>query len=476
MLTKLKNIVKNNKLSVIFKYSFIKYIALIIGFLKEIVNARVLGPELLGVLGNLLLILNYLSYANLGILYSMNREYVLYKDKDETKAREVIDTSFTSLVILSIFFIICGFLSRLFMFKGVTGQYLVVIFFIGIFQQFKMFFINYFRLVDDFRKINFIELINNAGSFLLIILFIRDYKINAVLYSMVICGGITLIYGVINCEKLKISINYHILKDLINIGIPLLIYNLGFYILTTVDRIMILRYLNYEELGYYTFSNQIVSATLVFISSILFLYYPKAIKILNMNENFDKKKVYISTKEYTKYVELLGVLLCIVGVIFIKPFVNIVVPNYKPSINIYRILVVGTIATQICYFANVFIVSNRKQIYLILLQFVTIMLSIILNYIFLKLGFHVIGVSMATMITNIIYSVVQYFIFLKLLNQNKSSVNIILKTYYKFIIFVILLLIISILRINYYIYIISLLMVVFILYKKDINDVVKEYI
>ncbi len=80
MLTKFKNIFKNNKFNVIFKYSFIKYIALVIGFLKEIVNARVLGPELLGVLGNLLLILNYLSYANLGILYSMNREYILYKE------------------------------------------------------------------------------------------------------------------------------------------------------------------------------------------------------------------------------------------------------------------------------------------------------------------------------------------------------------------------------------------------------------
>ncbi len=48
MLTKFKNIFKNNKFNVIFKYSFIKYIALVIGFLKEIVNARALGPELLG--------------------------------------------------------------------------------------------------------------------------------------------------------------------------------------------------------------------------------------------------------------------------------------------------------------------------------------------------------------------------------------------------------------------------------------------
>ncbi|CAM2760870.1 oligosaccharide flippase family protein [Hathewaya histolytica] len=475
MLRKFKNIFKNNKFSVIFKYSFIKYIALMVGFLKEIVNARALGPELLGVLGNLLLILNYLSYANLGILYSMNREYVLYKDKDEEKARQVIYTSFTSLFILSIFFIACGFLSKLFIFKDVTGKYLIYIFFIAIFQQFKMFFINYFRLVDNFKKINSIELVNNVGTFLLIVLFIKDYKINAVLYSMIICGFITLIYGIINCKNIKIGINLNILKDLIYIGIPLLIYNLGFYILTTVDRIMILKYLNYEELGYYTFSNQIVSATLVFITSILFLYYPKAIKILNIDENFDGEKAYNNIQRYTKYVELLGVLLSIVGIILIKPFVNIVVPNYEVSINIYRVLVLGAIVSQVSYFANVFIVSNKKQIYLIFLQFLTIILSIILNYIFLKLGFKVTGVSIATMVTNIIYSVMQYLIFLKILNQRKCHFNIVLKTYYKFILFVIILLIINTLKINYYLYIIILLVFVFMLYKKDIKNIINKY-
>ncbi|NFB98443.1 polysaccharide biosynthesis protein, partial [Clostridium botulinum] len=78
--------------------------------------------------------------------------------------------------------------------------------------------------------------------------------------------------------------------------------------------------------------------------------------------------------------------------------------------------------------------------------------------------------------TNIIYSAMQYLIFLKILNQRKGYFNIMLKTYYKFILFVIILLIISTLKINYYIYIMILLASVFMLYKKDINDVVKKYI
>ncbi|NFC30408.1 polysaccharide biosynthesis protein, partial [Clostridium botulinum] len=74
------------------------------------------------------------------------------------------------------------------------------------------------------------------------------------------------------------------------------------------------------------------------------------------------------------------------------------------------------------------------------------------------------------------YSAMQYLIFLKILNQRKGYFNIMLKTYYKFILFVIILLIISTLKINYYIYIMILLASVFMLYKKDINDVVKKYI
>ncbi|NFM69288.1 polysaccharide biosynthesis protein, partial [Clostridium botulinum] len=64
----------------------------------------------------------------------------------------------------------------------------------------------------------------------------------------------------------------------------------------------------------------------------------------------------------------------------------------------------------------------------------------------------------------------------KILNQRKGYFNIMLKAYYKFILFVIILLIISTLKINYYIYIMILLASVFMLYKKDINDVVKKYI
>ena len=156
--------IKIEKINSIFKYSLIKYLALLIGFVKGIVNARVLGPELLGVLGNLLLVLSYLGYSNFGILFSMNREYVIHEANNEmVDAKKVINTSFTSISILSIFLLVIG-ISTKFIYKGELGNYIVLIFIIGILEQYRSFYTNYFRLVNDFEKINYIELINNILS------------------------------------------------------------------------------------------------------------------------------------------------------------------------------------------------------------------------------------------------------------------------------------------------------------------------
>jgi len=463
-----KKFFKNEKINIFLKYSFIKYIALIIGFVKGIVNARVLGPEFLGVLGNLLLVLSYLGYSNLGILYSMNREYVMYESNNDIEgAKKVIRTSFTALFILSILLIIIGIGTKG-IYKGNLGNYILLTFIIGILEQYRSFYINYFRLVNNFRNINYIELINNVLSFVLIVISIKYFKIYSVLIAMLIADCIVFVYGYKNSERIKLNIDTKVLKSLIKIGIPLLIYNLGFYILTTVDRVMTIKFLGYKDLGYYTFSNQIVGGTLVFITSVLFLYYPKAIKNLNIDSN-NIKEVLSRTEQYTKYVEVFGVVLCLVGAILIKPFVNIVVSKYYVSINIYRILVFGTIANQIAYFSNVFIVSNKKQIYLIYLQSVTVILAITLNFTFIKLGMGIIGVSLATLITNTIYSIMQYVIYLKLLNIRESYIKNIFKVYLKFIIYMLVSIALSLININFVLYSIIIILITAIIYYKDLK-------
>lgn len=472
MLIKLKKIFGNGRINTMLKYSSIKYIALVIAFLKGIINAKVLGPELLGVLGNMLLVLSYLSYSNFGILYSMNREYVIYESTGKKKkARKVISTSFTALFILSVLLIIAGIIAK-FIYKDDMGSYILLVFIIGILEQYRSYYINYYRLVNKVRKINFIELINNILSFILIIITIKYFKIYSVLIAMLIADFIVFIYGYKNSEKFKLSIDKRVLKDLIIVGVPLLIYNLGFYILTTVDRLMIIKFLGYTDLGYYTFSNQLVNGTMVFISSVLFLYYPKAIKNLYINENNDRRQIVKKIEQYTKYVEVLGVVLCLAGIVLIKPFTDLILPKYTVSINVYRILVFGGVFSEISYFANVFTVSNKKQIYSVYLQCVATIIAVILNYILIKLGMGIIGVSLATLITNIVYSILQHLIYLNILRLKMSFTRNILKVYLKFTLFTIVSISLSLTKINFIFYILILCILAFISYCKDLRKTI----
>ena len=90
-----------------FVYTLIKYIALGLGFLRELINAHSLGPEALGVLGNLMLILSYFLYANLGVIYAMTKECSVFID-DDKKVKKIVDGTFSLLCFISIIFIAGG--------------------------------------------------------------------------------------------------------------------------------------------------------------------------------------------------------------------------------------------------------------------------------------------------------------------------------------------------------------------------------
>nr|WP_285801273.1 oligosaccharide flippase family protein [Exiguobacterium sp. s26] len=434
------------------------------GFLTGIVNAKVLGPEKFGVLGNIMLILTYISFSSLGVLYSMNREYVIFESNSDSEGtRKVLWTTFTFLSILSVVLLVVS-IGTLYLIDGILRDFILLIFIIGIFDQYRNFYVNYFRLTNRYRGINHIELIKHVLSFIIIIITIKYFEIYSVLVAMLITSLMVFLYGYKYSERIKIKLDIVVLKSLLVIGLPLLIYNLGFYLLTSLDRVMIIKYLGYIDLGYYTFSSQIVIATLTFISSVLFLYYPQAIKILNIDNGMDKEKIIQKTEEYTKYVEILGVILYLAGAILIVPLVYLVAPQYVESINIYRLLVFGTIATQIAYFSNVFIVSNKKQIYLIYLQIISLFIAFILNYTLIHLGYGIIGVSLATSITTTLYSVVQHFIYLKILNPNENHIKNTFKVYYKFTIFIVLGSVLTLLNMNILWYSIGLLLLTTSLY------------
>lgn len=452
-------------------YTIIKYMALGMGFLRELINANGLGPELLGVLGNLLLVLSYTLYCNLGIVYSMTKECSIINDQEKEKRDKIVSSTFTFVTLLSILFLIISIGCFVVPSEGNMNIYMGLIFIIAIFDQYRTFFTNYYRIEDDLKQINKMEVVYQFTSTIAIVLLLK-YKVFGVLLGFVIGGACTFAISIKKRDAFKLKIDGRVLKQLIKVGLPLLLYNLGYYIFSTVDRIMIIKYLQPVDLGYYTFASQIAKATLLFITSVMFIYYPKALNKLNLKNNSNKQEIKDYIISFDGYIEVLGALLILVGSIIITPFTHLIMKEYVASINIYRILVMSVIANQLAYFISVFILSNGKEMVLVKLQGITIAIAFLLNYVFLKLGFGIEGIALATLITNIIYSIIQHGIFSNML-FNEINFKDIIKVYGRFMIFIFIMIFVGYAVTNFVAYIVINTMAYIILYFSQIKKIFK---
>ncbi|SDY66499.1 Na+-driven multidrug efflux pump [Proteiniborus ethanoligenes] len=470
--------VRNKKIKNFFNYSIIKYFALAFALLKDLVNAKVLGPELLGVYGNLFLLFTYLTYTDFGILHSMNREYPLATKNNKENANNILYTTFSFLIIISLILLLLMITFTIFIdekYVRLSNHYFVIVGLWAITEQFTKYYINYFRLKGNYSAINKIEIIKNIFSFFLVVFLINKFKVYGIIISMVISGSLCVIYGIRMSEPIKLYIDKKILKSLLSVGIPLLIYNLGFYILSTIDRIMIIKYLSTKDLGYYTLSNQLTNATLMFITSILFLQYPNAIIYLN-NKNSSKEESWNYIKKYTEYVEIFGVILIIFGLVIIHPFIHLLMRQYIYSIDIYIVLVFGVIFSRIYYFANAYIVSNNQQNILIVLQVLAALIAILLNFIAIEFEYGILGIAIATSIVNIIYSVLQFYIANRMLEIKNGLIES-FKRLNRIIIFSLYSIALLLIGFNYLIYTLLVISMGIYLYKKKmfiVIDVIKS--
>lgn len=460
-----KNLVKSKQYLNIFKYSLVKYIVLIIGFVKGIVNANVLGTDLFGLLGNLVLIMSYLTYTNLGILYSMNSEYIIAKERKlELEPDKILKSSFGTLILISIVMLSVSSILYV-LYKDIKySNYYFMIVLIAIFEQFRLYFINFFRLNNNISTINKIDLVNNVFTFILIIILIKQYSLYGVLISMLLSGFFVFVYGIKKSKINTIEIDYFVQKKLIIIGIPLLLYNLGFFVLNTIDRLFIIKFLSFHDLGIYTFSLQLVAGVTLLLSSILFLYYPSTIKEMNtLSNNQSSSSILNKIIINTRRIELLGVSLFLIGFIFVEIFIQIFAYDYKESIKLFNILILSNLFIQLSFFSNVYLISNGKQNKLITLQILTIIFSLIVNSLVVYFKFDILVFAVFNWSTMLFYTIIQHMFLFKIL---KVPYYTFLNIFKKYIVFSLL----SITIIFYVEYKVSVILILFIsivLYWKD---------
>ena len=234
-----------------FKASFFfvitKYIVIVLNFLRSIIIASSLGPNSLGEYAILVIVLEYFYYTNLGIFFSMTKEVSINLDQEDKEKyiKKIINNtisfqSINSIFVLALFTAFLGFeYYGFFQIEIFNTKYLIYVLILGLIYQAKSFIFSYLRLYERINEMVKIEFFSSLFVFFGIYIFVDDFGIDAIFIISIIGNLFVLLPYLKKLSNLEFILKLKIVKILIYVGLPLLLFNLLSLMITTIDRIMI---------------------------------------------------------------------------------------------------------------------------------------------------------------------------------------------------------------------------------------------
>jgi len=401
-------------------YSLAKYIAMGLGVIKSFFIAGALGPTFLGSYAVVILITEYLNYTNLGVFASMNRDVAIYlQDKDkEDYVKKVQNTALSFSIVpvtaILISFLILDFLEVSFLPPEMTEYSMIILILVAIYQL-KMFTLRYLRLYSKYYELTVLELSSQIINLTGVILFVDQYSIDAVLWSVIISNIFFVIASFFYVTSINFRLDYKLTKYLITSGFPMLLYGIILTLLSSADRIVLVAsFENRISLGLYQFGFVGAQGLFMAFNSVTFLFYPRWLKYLHQGkESFISK--FEAIKDQTHIIELLLVCLSIFGIVLIPYFIDLFLPDYKTSILISQFLLLAYISNGLTFVTSTYLISNNHQIKIVPIVSFVVLIAFLMNYLFIWLGYGLYGIAFSTIIAFFVYAMLITRLTLKLL-------------------------------------------------------------
>lgn len=380
----LGRVVINSKIT---HYIFSRYFGYFLQFINALLFAKYLGSFFFGVYGFIFILLQYLNYGNLGIQYSMN---FFLSTKTSKKIREIIFSLslgfslFSSLLILIGFILLKVFDIKIFE-KYYLSSYYLLIGIIAFFQIVNQLYINVFRTFGKLIQINFFQIIIPFFQFFGFLFFENEKLLFFILFANVLGNILSfIVFSISNPLKTNFKLNKKIVLSLSIKGVNLLIYNISFYLIMLSGSTMVSIFYSVEELGYYSFGNNLANASMMLMGSISFLFFSKLIFKM---EKAEKKDEIIKLVEKSREVYLIFTFL--IGLIFfnIIPQLNLFLPEYNQAFKAFQLLLIAQILLSYVFGYSTLLIAKKQEKKLTLNSIYSILINIGLIYFGISFGY-----------------------------------------------------------------------------------------
>ncbi len=318
--------------------------ASLISFIYSVLIRRYLSTYEIGIYTSVNLVVTYLGFAQLGLLNAYNRDYpqMLGAGKGENEVKHLKSTVFTFLLlvygILSVGCIIAGGIAVAtdhyyyglgLTFSGLTAGASAFFTFIDFTNKADKKF-NRSALMTTVRSIAYIGI----GIFLILKVGYVGLFIG-MLFSYLIAD----ICNLSALKGVKISFDFKLAFKQIKSGITLLLNNLAWTVMHSVDKFVVMALLTVEELGVYSVALMGFSTMVLIPQSVSQVFYVTLSR--EYGEKQDRNLLVNSAVDFTRIIGAVDAIAA-VAVYFIFPeFIKICMPEYTDCIRSTQIMVLG---------------------------------------------------------------------------------------------------------------------------------------
>lgn len=387
-------------------YSAGSYISQAMGMLSGFLMRAFLDPLYMGIWQGLSIIKSYTSYTNLGVTKAAAREIAYFRGKGREDISEEVKNvcfsfSFVMIigvgVILSTLALIYRNTLSPFIFWGLITMSVVVVL-----ERMESLVVIIMRAHKKFSIESIGKIVTSLFNVILIFFLVKNFKLYGLYLTHILVFMLSVLL-LLGLSKLRFAfkMSRKELRRLIKIGIPLVLLGFMFTNLTNVDRIVVIRMLGAEDLGLYSVA--LMMGNLVYnISNMAgIVLYPRFQEIYGKNDK--KEEVFSVMIRILRFVWIPLLIFTIVAIFSLPFLVKWIIPKYIVGISAMKVFLAGTYFLSLSLFCGHFLITINKQKYSIFVCAGTILLNLLLNVFFIKIGWGIVGVATATSISYMVY-------------------------------------------------------------------------
>lgn len=388
------------------KYSLASLIGGVGAFFSSYFGALLLGPSVWGIWQGAKLVLLYGSNLHLGIQNGMHRELPILRGKKDLFQQAIITDvtfsfSFTIALVVSLGILLSTFIIEMGAELKLGLRFIAAMVFL---QYINSFYGSLFRANNEFNIVSWITFIDGIGhGFSVALIF-------AFGFAGFLTGQVLRLLIVTACSWWKSSyvINWHwdsrVFKSLMVIGFPIMIMIFASEIFTTIDRLLILKFLDARNLGFYSLGNIVFAPLLMIFTASNSVMYPR------FTERYGETGEPSSLRRYLimPLKILVPAMAVLVGIIYIvlPLLVSVFLPEYTAGVPAAQILIFGLFFYGITGMAGNMLLTINKQMLRLSILLGSALLNFGFSYVALKLGYGIEGVAVGTSLAYFIFSVI----------------------------------------------------------------------